>query len=227
MEDREATIQSTGLRFLSKMTAANCHETKNALAIINENAGLLDDLLLMVTKGHALDPDRLQRLAANIRRQVARADHLAKSSHRLVHSVDSHCGPSDLGQSLELAVTLSARFAAMAEVELKIDPGPAAVSLPVSTFRLLNLIWLALEFALTGVQKGERLEIRMEKAAPLAMLRLTPLPLCSDSQVAQFRSDREVKALAEALACEIGFESQSAQLSLNFDISAGSARAVT
>ena len=52
----------TGLRFFGTMSAANAHEIKNALAVINENAGLLEDLVAMVPKGIPLDPERLAAL---------------------------------------------------------------------------------------------------------------------------------------------------------------------
>ncbi|MGB5986036.1 MAG: hypothetical protein WBG37_12085 [Desulfobacterales bacterium] len=218
MDDRDPVLETAGLCFFSKMTAAYCHETKNALAIINENAGLLEDLVLMAAKGRPLDPERLQRLSANIRRQVARADQLAKESHRLAHSLDAPQGPSDLGQALELATALASRFAAMAEVAIEIDPGPAAVSLPVSTFKLLHLIWLAMEFALTGMHKGGCLGIAMEKSPPRAVLRLAPLALCDESQATRFITIPEVHSLVKALRCNIDFEPQAAQLLLYFEI---------
>jgi hypothetical protein len=36
-------VAETGLQFFGKMTASISHEIKNVLAIINENAGLLED----------------------------------------------------------------------------------------------------------------------------------------------------------------------------------------
>ena len=41
------TAAETGLQFFGKMTASISHEIKNVLAIINENAGLLEDLALL------------------------------------------------------------------------------------------------------------------------------------------------------------------------------------
>lgn len=57
----------TYVDFIARMTVS--HELKNVLAIVNENAGLLDDLLLLAAKGKPLNPERLQRLAVNIHGQ--------------------------------------------------------------------------------------------------------------------------------------------------------------
>ena len=44
-------VTESGLQFFGKMTASISHEIKNVLAIINENAGLLEDLALMADRG--------------------------------------------------------------------------------------------------------------------------------------------------------------------------------
>jgi len=54
------TDAETGLQFFGKMTASISHEIKNVLAIINENAGLLEDLALMADGGAEIEPQRLK-----------------------------------------------------------------------------------------------------------------------------------------------------------------------
>ena len=59
-------IAPEGFRFFGKMSASISHEIKNALAIINENAGLLEDLTLLAEQGRPTDPERLKKLAGSI-----------------------------------------------------------------------------------------------------------------------------------------------------------------
>ena len=47
--------ENESLRFFGKMNASISHELRNALAVINENAGLIKDLMIMTEKGHPLD----------------------------------------------------------------------------------------------------------------------------------------------------------------------------
>jgi len=216
MGNQTDRLGDAGLRFFSKMTSANSHEAKNALAIINESAGLLEDLVLLEEKGQPLSADRLSRLAGKIRQQVARADELAKNSHRLAHSLDFQRGPSHLGRTVELAVSLAARFAAMARVELATVPASGELTLPVSTFQLLHIIWLALEFALDHMQAASTLDIHAENVPGGALLRLSPLTACDTTNAAQFTAAPEVRTLAEALGCTITYGPQAAELELTF-----------
>ena len=55
-------IGEQGLKFFGKMSATISHEINNALAIINENAGLLQDFTLMAGKRVPIDLDRLHTL---------------------------------------------------------------------------------------------------------------------------------------------------------------------
>ena len=55
------TVAETGLQFFGEITASNSHEIKNILAIINENAGLLEDLALMYDRGAQIEPQRLKK----------------------------------------------------------------------------------------------------------------------------------------------------------------------
>ena len=67
-------ITETGLQFFGSISASISHELKNVLAIVNENAGLLEDFTLMADRGKPIDPARLKIMAAAVKRQVGRAD---------------------------------------------------------------------------------------------------------------------------------------------------------
>ncbi len=82
------TVAETGLQFFGKMTGSISHENKNVLAIINENAGLLEDLALMLDRGAAIKPQRLKNMSRAVMKQVNRADAIVKNMNRLTHSVD-------------------------------------------------------------------------------------------------------------------------------------------
>ncbi|MGA6927645.1 MAG: hypothetical protein WBY88_18290, partial [Desulfosarcina sp.] len=70
MTDEPQALAIEGVRFFGEMSASISHEIKNVLAIIHENAGLLQDLLMMSEKGLPLSSERLSRLAQSILRQV-------------------------------------------------------------------------------------------------------------------------------------------------------------
>ena len=59
-------IAETGLQFFGRISASISHEIKNVLAIVNENAGLLEDYSIMAEGGMPLDPARLKKMASTV-----------------------------------------------------------------------------------------------------------------------------------------------------------------
>ncbi|MBW2430934.1 MAG: sensor histidine kinase, partial [Deltaproteobacteria bacterium] len=59
MGEKPEIMAETGLQFFSQISASISHEIKNVLAIINENAGLMEDFTLMEDRGIPIDAARL------------------------------------------------------------------------------------------------------------------------------------------------------------------------
>ena len=152
---------STGaeIDFFARMTASVSHELKNVLAIINENAGLLEDLLLMAERGRPLSPERLQRLAVNVKGQVDRGDAIICRLNRFAHTVYDPVGLVDLREMCELVAALTARLAAMQEVKVQVMP-VEKVNAEVHPFFLANALWLLLKHIFPLVQGGTLVQLR-------------------------------------------------------------------
>ena len=166
---------SAGLQFFGIVSASISHEIRNALAIINENNGLLEDLIGLTEQGRPLDHDRLKKLAAKISAQIRRADAIVNNMNRFAHSVDELVKSVDLNEILELLVALSGRLAAMRRISLeaKLNAGP--VLLTTSPFHLLNLLWRCLDFAMSAAAKGKVVELAVEKSVNAVRIRFRGL----------------------------------------------------
>lgn len=158
-------IEWAGLQFFGKMSASISHDIKNVLAVINENAGLLEDLCLMAEKGRPIDPSRLKRLAGDIQEQIRRGDRIATGMNRLAHSPDEAGAEVDLVELLELLAVLAARLTAARGVQVQVNRPPAAVKVTTSPFRLLNLLWLCLDEAVAVAGPNRRIELAAEASA--------------------------------------------------------------
>ena len=156
------SIGECGLHCFGSISASISHELKNALAIINENAGLLEDLSFMAVKGLPLDPGRLKSLAANIGKQIQRADGIIRNMNRFAHSADETVQSVDLGETLSLTIALSSRLAAMKSVTVNFKPPAKAICVATRLFYLENLIWLCLKeiFERAGAEKEITLVLR-------------------------------------------------------------------
>ena len=97
MRDYSQAMAIEGVRFFGEMSASISHEIKNVLAIVNENAGLLQDMVMMIEKGMPLSPERLSGLARSIVRQVKRGDRIVKDMNRFAHSADHPAETVDIG----------------------------------------------------------------------------------------------------------------------------------
>lgn len=202
----------TGLRFFGQMSAAISHEFKNVIAIINENAGLLEDMLSMAQQGVPLQDEKLMRIAASVTRQVQRADGIVQAMNRFAHSVDHDVERVDVPELLKLLVSLSAKKLAAKGVAAEVAPAVEAVAVSTNAFRLQNLVWCGLEFAVRRAGGGVRLILAAENQA--AGVRITIAPVAapgSDAAAEAFPGERETALLA-ALGAQAHWERSAARL---------------
>lgn len=134
-------IGEISLRFYSRISASISHEVKNALAIINENAGLLEDFSAMAQKGMPLDPERLKNLAAMMHKQVDRAGDIMNKVNQFAHSLDQPVAKIDLNETLRLFFELTRRYSEMRHVNVELKTASQPVIVETSSFFLIILIW--------------------------------------------------------------------------------------
>ena len=191
-EDRQLALD--GVRFFGEMSATVSHDIKNVLAIINENAGLLQDMLAMHARGMALNPERLETLAQSIDRQVARGDRMVKNMNQLAHSADHPTESVDVVATIGLLVDLAGRLIAMKGQAPHIEAPEAPVTVITNRFFLQRLIWACLCRALDACAADRRITISVEKAARAVHLRFSGLPDRFVDGGTPFPSPRETAA---------------------------------
>jgi signal transduction histidine kinase len=162
MENRPIP-EDTGLAFYSKVSASISHELKNALAVINESAGFLEDVTLMAKKGKPLDPDRLGALAGTILKQVQRADIIVKNMNRLAHSLDEKQAAVDLSSLLELMLRVSERIAVNRGVTVSGQFPEAPISINTRPFFLETLIWLLLDLSMNICGEPRKVTVTLSR----------------------------------------------------------------
>jgi signal transduction histidine kinase len=162
MKITEAT-ESACIAAFSKVTATISHEIKNALSIINENAGLLDDLVLMTPLEEGVDPQRVKKAAATIARQVSRANDIMSNVNRFAHSADHLTARESLQAICSLLITLAQRQAASKNVEMTLDCA-ADTSVHTYLLHLESLLYLTIRSIIERSEDGEPLRIHLGSA---------------------------------------------------------------
>jgi hypothetical protein len=133
------------LQVFAKASAATSHEIKNTLSIINENAGLLDDLAVMAVEGQesGVPTQHIQSAVSIIMKQVARSNTIMKNLNTFAHSADTRLAQVNLGETLSLMVALTARQAAMKKLDVSISC-PSDILIHTCLFPFESLLYLSL-----------------------------------------------------------------------------------
>jgi len=168
-------VYESSLQFFGKMNASISHEINNVLAIINENAGLLEDFAIMADKETPIDPARLKTMAGKILAQIKRADTMIKNMNKFAHSVDERIKYVDLNDLLELAVALSNRFASMRGITLELNTPTNPLFITTNNFFLENLLWQCLDFSMDAAGQGKIVALNAEMTENHAVIRFSQL----------------------------------------------------
>jgi C4-dicarboxylate-specific signal transduction histidine kinase len=195
-------IGKTGFLFFGKMAASISHEIKNVLAIINENAGLLEDITLLAEEGMPLDPGKLKTQAGRIKKQIRRADGIVKNMNKFAHSADEPLMSVDLGEILELLVALSVRFASMRGVRLEAESVGRSPRITTNPFLLEILVWLCMDFAMEMAGNEKKVRLSAEETENGGRIRFDQLEALRGATDVEFPGEVE-KALLAALEAEI------------------------
>ncbi|MBL0701223.1 MAG: HAMP domain-containing histidine kinase [Desulfosarcina sp.] len=206
-------IGESGLQFFGKISASISHEINNVLAIINENAGLLDDFTIMADKGMPLDPNRLKNVASKILVQIRRADEIVRNMNTFSHTIDQIKADLDLRETVEFVVTLAHRFASMRGITIKIKPPENIVTISTAAFFLENLIWLCLDFAMNVTGSAKTLSLIIGKTESGGRICFAGLEGLTSELADTFPSDRET-ALLGMLKAELTVSAEQKELIL-------------
>jgi signal transduction histidine kinase len=196
MRQKPENITNVGLQFFGRISASISHELKNVLAIINENAGLLEDLTFMADRGQSIEPDRLKKMADAVKKQIGRADEILKNMNRFAHSSDEPVADTDLNQTIELVMALTARFAAMQGVKVDLQLPASSQPIPTAPFFLMNLLCLCLDFSMTACGDGKRVELVVDETADGVRIQFRQLGGLTPDLLGAFPSDSEKELLA-------------------------------
>lgn len=163
MTQNDNSPEFEGLKFFGKMNASISHEIRNTLAVINENAGLIKDLIMMSEKGYPLDLGRIGGKAEKVLEQVKRTDGIVDNMNRFAHSVDNASMKLNACEYVEFVIRLSERFANMKGVVLKPEFPSEAIEITAFPFLFENIIYLCLDQAMQHPKEDKTILIRIHK----------------------------------------------------------------
>jgi C4-dicarboxylate-specific signal transduction histidine kinase len=161
-----------GLCFFGKISAGVSHETNNVLAIINELAGLLDDLLYGAAQGRALDMEKIAGISKKIQTHVQRGEQIVKRMNRFAHSVDEPLSEFDVDTVVNDIVNMARRFASLKGVQLEMQSAASPVSLTGNRFLFLFLLFSAIDLFLSCSKRNSAITISTVYENPKILIQI-------------------------------------------------------
>lgn len=208
MDRTEEPESDQGMVFFGKMSVSVSHEIKNCLAIINENAGLLEDYSMMAEQGMPLDPVRLKTLSEKVKKQVRRSNKLILNLNSLARSSDSASKESNLGENLRLICELAERFASNKGVKLQPVIPERLAKIIGNSFRLNHLLWQCTEYAIHTAGEGSTITLTLTESADGVRVDFQPIELPDGSIDHQLIQTGTVKALLAELRASLTVDRQ-------------------
>ncbi len=163
MNDQMPIRDEDGLVFFGRITASISHEVNNVLAIINELAGLLEDLLQNAEQRRPIDPQKLRSVSDRIQTHIQRGESIVKRLNRFAHSIDDPVSEFDLNVVLNDLVNIAQRFAMLKGIQLETNLPAEPVSINSSRFAFQLAVFGGIEKALATLNKDESVKISCHK----------------------------------------------------------------
>lgn len=153
------SLGPSSLKFFGKVTATTAHELNNTIGIINESAGLMEDLGLMAQNGAPQDIDRWVQICKRIRTQVSRAHETINNLNFFAHCTDKIKETVYPANLVNLVVTLSGRTLDQKRVTASVTPMEEPEQILIHQFLFLKLIGDCLYFSADNTDENRNIII--------------------------------------------------------------------
>ncbi|MFP3980816.1 MAG: hypothetical protein ACLFUY_05425 [Desulfobacterales bacterium] len=153
------------LTFFGKMTANLTHEVKNVLAIIQESAGLMEDITAICPLAEEKYQGKFNRSMATIKQQLHRGIDLTTQFNRFAHTPDRASAELDLADTVEQFCLLTERFARLKHIGLTAGQPPANEKIRMTTnpVQFYMALFFSLESCLTALPANNEIRVTPQK----------------------------------------------------------------
>lgn len=159
---QEQKLRENGLAFFGAITASVSHELNNVISIIDQSAGLLDDLLYGAQSGNPIPNERLQLIADRVSNQTQRGVSIIKRLNTFAHSVDDPIREFEINTLLKNLTDLCQRFADMKKVRLEVRLLEEPVNITNSPFLVQQALYLYLRRVLSASNPDDTITVSTE-----------------------------------------------------------------
>lgn len=154
-KDRGRDFQEEELAFFGAVTASISHDLNNAIAIIEQTAGLLEDLTMANDGGQPVPNEQLQNIAQRIANQTKRGATIVRRLNAFAHSVDEDDKELELNALVKTVIALAHRVAERKRVVLETCLAAQPITIRNSAFRVQQAVFLSIQRAVSSTPEEE------------------------------------------------------------------------
>jgi len=140
----EPPIMPDGLAFFGRISASVSHELNNVISIIDQTAGLLEDLLAGAERGRPITNDRLESIVHSLQKQTQRGLTIIKRLNTFAHGTDSPRLEFDINDAMTNLGDLCQRLAGLKRVTLQLHLNDSPLTVVGSPFAVQQAVFGAI-----------------------------------------------------------------------------------
>ncbi|MDX2445845.1 MAG: hypothetical protein QNK29_01445 [Desulfobacterales bacterium] len=206
MHRYDTIVYRESLQYIKAMLPSFSHEAKNVLAVINENAGLMEDYILMAKKGKTLDLERLGSLSATIRKQVARFNTLITDVRQVAEGLDNNTQEICLVHHARQVSELLSKKAAMRSIQFHVSAVQEPILIHTRPVLLLHMMWVCLDYAMHTGERGQAIGLTLEKKAENALVLISGIGKLTPESITAIMPDEQRNTVLAALNAELAID---------------------
>lgn len=153
--EMDNNLREKDLAFFGAVTASISHDLNNSIAIIEQTAGLLEDLVMGNEGGSPISNEQIQKIADRIAKQTKRGATIVRRLNAFAHSVDEDVKELELNVLIQTVIALAHRLADRKRVALEANLSAEPIHIKGSAFRVQQAVFLSIQRALATIPEGE------------------------------------------------------------------------
>ncbi len=155
----EPPIMPDGLAFFGRISASVSHELNNVISIIDQTAGLLEDLLAGAERGRPITNDRLESIVLSLQKQTQRGLTIIKRLNTFAHGTDSPQMEFDINDAVANLGELCQRLAGLKRVTLDVRLAETPIRVIGSPFALQQALFAAIGQVFAVAERDSLVEL--------------------------------------------------------------------
>ncbi len=204
------------LGFFAAISASFSHEIKNHLAIINEQNGLLGDMLTMDADDGPAYRKRLNEVVRDVADQVIKADTVVRRFNTFAHTADKPSGDVDIADFLKLFGEISSRLARRKGAKVRVESDSECLTIRTRPFELLHLLFYAMNVLLDSAPFKGVLRLGLASDARGVSIRMVRDGENGPAGTSSFDPAPALSLLLQRLQARIAFADHGFEVTLEF-----------